>query len=137
MDIFDLLFGWGGQAFQLIFQYGFLLKENDFLELTDEQYLQFHIKEGECDEKIFMVSPEDPRKAVEVDSPELPIVTESQMNALLDAGKYIEKLCEGKDFHTEEEMLRFAARYMPDIFSKDSKFAKYAKFTVSKQQKDH
>ena len=36
MDIFDLLFGWGGQAMQLTFQYGFILKEEDFLELTDE-----------------------------------------------------------------------------------------------------
>lgn len=34
MDIFDLLFGWGGQAMQLTFQYGFILKEEDFLELT-------------------------------------------------------------------------------------------------------
>ena len=48
MDIFDLLFGWGGQAMQLTFQYGFILKEEDFLELTDEQYVQFHIKMGEC-----------------------------------------------------------------------------------------
>ena len=54
MDIFDLLFGWGGQAMQLIFQYGFILKEEDFLELTDEQYVQFHIKMGECNEKIFL-----------------------------------------------------------------------------------
>lgn len=46
MNIFDLLFGWGGQAMQLTFQYGFILKEEDFLELTDEQYVQFHIKMG-------------------------------------------------------------------------------------------
>ena len=50
MDIFDLLFGWGGQAMQLTFQYGFILKEEDFLELTDEQYVQFHIKMGETTE---------------------------------------------------------------------------------------
>ena len=36
MDIFDLLFGWGGQAMLLTFQYGCILKEEDFLELTDE-----------------------------------------------------------------------------------------------------
>lgn len=135
MDIFDLLFGWGGQAIQLTFQYGFILKEEDFLELTDEQYLQFHIKMGECNEKIFMIAPADPRNAIEADSTELPIVTESQKDAFLEAAKDIEKYCEGKDFHTDEEKLRFAARHMPDIFSKGSKYEKYSKFTVTKRQK--
>ena len=96
MDIFDLLFGWGGQAIQLTFQYGFILKEEDFLELTDEQY---------------------------------------QKDAFLEAAKDIEKYCEGKDFHTDEEKLRFAARHMPDIFSKGSKYEKYSKFSVTKRQK--
>ena len=72
MDIFDLLFGWGGQAMQLTFQYGFILKEEDFLELTDEQYVQFHIKMGECNEKVFLIAPADPRNAIEADSTELP-----------------------------------------------------------------
>lgn len=136
MDIFDLLFGWGGQAMQLTFQYGFIPKEEDFLELTDEQYLQFHIKMGECNEKIFMFAPADPRNAVEADSAELPVVTESQKKAFIDAGQYIEKICEEEDFHTDDEKLRFAARYMPDVFSKGSKYEKYAKFTVTKRQKE-
>ncbi|WP_455623272.1 hypothetical protein [Parabacteroides sp.] len=136
MDIFDLLFGWGGQAMRLIFQYGFIPKEEDFLELTDEQYVQFHIKMGECNEKIFMIAPVDPRNAVEADSTELPIVTESQRNAFLEAAKDIERYCEGKDLHTDEEKLRFAARHMPNVFSKGSKYEKYSKFTVTKRQKD-
>ena len=135
MDIFDLLFGWGGQAIQLTFQYGFILKEEDFLELTDEQYVQFHIKMGECNEKIFMIAPADPRNAIEADSTDLPIVTESQKDAFLEAAKDIEKYCEGKVFHAEEEKLRFAARHMPDIFSKGSKYEKYSKFSVTKRQK--
>lgn len=52
MDVFDLLFGLEGQALQSIFQLGFIPQEEDFLELTDEQYRQFRLKEGECDEKI-------------------------------------------------------------------------------------
>ena len=91
MNIFDLLFGWGGQAMQLTFQYGFILKEEDFLELTDEQYVQFHIKMGECNERIFMIAPADPRNAIEADSTDLPIVTESQKDAFLEAAKDIEK----------------------------------------------
>lgn len=51
MDVFDLLFGLGGQALQAIFQLGFIPQEKDFLELTDEQYRLFRLKEGECDEK--------------------------------------------------------------------------------------
>ena len=75
MDIFDFLFGWGGQAMQLTFQYGFILKEEDFLELTDEQYVQFHIKMGECNEKIFMIAPADPRNAIAVSYTHLTLPT--------------------------------------------------------------
>ena len=82
-----------------------------------------------------MIAPADPRNAIEADSTELPIVTESQKDAFLEAAKDIEKYCEEKDFHTDEEKLRFAARHMPDIFSKGSKYEKYSKFTVTKRQK--
>lgn len=34
MDAFDLLFGWGDQALQLIFQFGFIPQKEDFLENT-------------------------------------------------------------------------------------------------------
>ena len=47
----------------------------------------------------------------------------------------IRAAAEGKDFHTDEEKLRFAARHMPDIFSKGSKYEKYSKFSVTKRQK--
>lgn len=41
MNVFDLLIGNTGQALQLVFQLGFLPVEENFLELTDEQYRQF------------------------------------------------------------------------------------------------
>ena len=132
MNIFDFLFGWGGQAIQLIFRYGFIPKEEDFLELTNEQYLEFHIKEGECNDKIFMLAPVDPQKVVEADIEEIPVVTESQMNAFLDAAKYIESFCEDMDFQTDDEKLQFVAKRLPTAFSKGSKYEKYAGFTVNK-----
>lgn len=134
MDVFDLLFGLGGQALQSIFQLGFIPQEDDFLELTEELYRQFRLKEGECDEKIFMIAPTNPQNVVEADSAELPIVTESQKNALIGAAAIIEKYCEGKDFHTDEEKLQFAAKHLPDVFSRGSQYEKYSKFTVSRPQ---
>ena len=136
MDVFDLLFGLGGQALQAIFQLGFIPQEKDFLELTDEQYRLFRLKEGECDEKIFIIEPVNPQNMIETDFAELPIVTESQKNALIGAAATIERYCEGEDFHTDEEKLRFAAKHLPDVFSRGSQYEKYSKFTVTKPQKE-
>lgn len=49
--MFLFIIRFGGQALQAIFQLGFIPQEKDFLELTDEQYRLFRLKEGECDEK--------------------------------------------------------------------------------------
>ena len=45
MDIWDLFFG-AGPAVHTIMKLGFMPKDEDFLELTTEQYLQFFEKEG-------------------------------------------------------------------------------------------
>lgn len=136
MHVFDLLFGWGGEAIRLIFRYGFIPHEEDFLELTNEQYLQFHLKEGECNEKIFTIAPANPQNAVEPDFDGLTIVTESQKKAFFEAAAVIEKYCEGEELHSDEEKLRFAANHLPDVFSKGTKYEKYKHFTVSKPPKD-
>ena len=134
MDAFDLLFGWGGQSLQLIFQFGFIPQKEDFLELTEEQYRQFKAKEGDYDEKIFMIAPVNPQNVVETDSDLLPIITESQRDAFFEAAKLIDKYCEGQKFHTDEEKLQFAAKHLPDVFSQGTKYEKYKRFTVSKSK---
>ena len=53
MNVFDLLIGNTGQALQLVFQLGFLPVEENFLELTDEQYRQFSAEVGGVDEKLY------------------------------------------------------------------------------------
>ena len=55
MNVFDLLIGNTGQALQLVFQLGFLPVEENFLELTDEQYRQFSAEVGGVDEKLYMI----------------------------------------------------------------------------------
>ena len=59
MDFFDLLFGTVAQALQEIFRLGFIPQEDNFLELTDEQYAQFYAKEGESEISIVTESDKD------------------------------------------------------------------------------
>ena len=49
MDFFDLLFGPIGPSLQFIFKIGYIPNENDFLELTEDQYAAY-VKQ--CGEKI-------------------------------------------------------------------------------------
>ena len=78
MDILDLFFG-AGPAVHTIMKLGFMLKDEDFLELTTEQYQQFFEKEGYTDEKVYALLPKDPQHYVPSDFNELNICTESDI----------------------------------------------------------
>ena len=52
MDFFDLLFGPIGPSLQFIFKIGYIPNENDFLELTEDQYAAYVKQCGEIKGKI-------------------------------------------------------------------------------------
>ena len=52
MDIFDLFFR-TGPAIKVIFKLGFMPGENEFYELTCQQYQDYFETFGHTDEKVF------------------------------------------------------------------------------------
>ena len=85
MNVFDLLIGNTGQALQLVFQLGFLPVEENFLELTDEQYRQFSAEVGGVDEKLYMIVTSNGQDILDDDYNEISVVTESEKNGFLNA----------------------------------------------------
>ena len=67
MDFFDLLFGPIGPSLQFIFKIGYIPNENDFLELTEDQYAAYVKQCGEIKGKIYMFSPQNPHFSMDDD----------------------------------------------------------------------
>ena len=128
-----MLFGLGGQAVVAVFKLGFLPKEGDFLELTEEQYAGLK-RQQEVDERYFMLAPENTQVALDEKWNEISIVSETEKAALLRGVDVIEKYCKGKDFSTDTEKLRYAANKMPSCFSDGSSFAKYQNMEVLREE---
>lgn len=132
MNVFDLLFGSTGQALQYIFKIGYIpVVPDDFLELTEHQYTAFVRQFGETKEKIFMLSPQKPT-LMEDDYNEISCLRESEIEGFQNAARLIEDYCNkgNKVFNTTEEKLRFMAHNLPDIFSKGTKYEKYAHLSI-------
>lgn len=96
MNVFDLLIGNTGQALQLVFQLGFLPVEENFLELTDEQYRQFSAEVGGVDEKLYMIVTSNGQDILDDDYNEISVVTESEKNGFLNATAIIKNIVRTK-----------------------------------------
>lgn len=109
-------------AVQAIFKLGFKPKEEEFYELTEEQYEKFKEQGQEITCKWYLLLP----KKYSVQGNEVITVNEKQKESLLKAAIKIEKYCEGdeKSFENYEEKLYYAASRMPEGFSEGTKFAK-------------
>lgn len=123
MDLFDLFFG-AGPAVQAIMKLGYMPKQEDFLELTPEQYEKYFESEGFTEEKIYALLPQDPRRYVNSDFNELVVFSESDIETLKRGWQIVENYCKnaGKEFATEREKLEYTASKMPDVFSKGTPF---------------
>lgn len=136
MNALDLLFGPVPNALCAMFEYGFLPREEDFLELTPEQYRKYIETFGDVNGKIYMmVSQHDPSKSIG-DSNEIYCLTESEKNGFIDAISIIEKYCEGQGFTDDEQKLRYAASKLPYPFSKGTKYAANHNMKVVKPNTD-
>lgn len=107
-------------AVQVIFELGIEPKEEDFYELTEEQYELFSEQGNEVNCKWYMLLP----KNYSLQGREVITVNEKQKESLLKAVKKIQSYCEDseKTFRNYEEKLYYVAKRMPDIFSKGTKF---------------
>ena len=123
MNLFDILFG-AGPAVTKIMILGFMPKDEDFLELTPEQYQKFYEQEGYTEEKVYALLPKDPEHYVDSDFNELNICTESDIATLKRGWQIVENYCKksGLEFTTDRQKLMYAATQLPDVFSKDTPF---------------
>ncbi len=138
MDLYDLLFGIG-PATQMMFKIGFHPKNDDFLELTAEQYEEFSQENGDVKERVYALLPKDPQQCASVAAEKVLVFTDSERMFLERGWKVIERYCEKsqQSFGSDEEKLIYAASQLPDVFSKDTRFEIYhqAKMNVIKGQK--
>lgn len=132
MSLFDLLFG-GGQSIQIIFRNGFIPTENDFLELTEEQYERLRATGETGSGRFFMIAPQDPHICIDPEANEVFIVSESEKELFLQGARLIDRYCEGQTFQTDKEKLRYMASQLPDVFSNGTKYEKYQNLSVVKQ----
>jgi hypothetical protein len=98
---------------------GFFPQEEDFLELTEEQYDEFYKQQGYTEERIFALLPQDPRNQCYDDFEGLCVVTEHQKYLLNCGVQLIDKICKDfdKKFDTDHEKMKFAAKYCPTEFT--------------------
>lgn len=118
MDFFDLLFG-GGQAVQEIFKLGFIPKNEDFREFSNEEYMRFHEKECDLSGKMYTFRSERLAQGNEIYA-----FTEEEKNMILKGVEILKNICDGQTFISDDLMLRYAAQHLPDVFAKGTKYAK-------------
>jgi len=117
--MFDMLFNIGPKI-SFIFKMGFEPKEEDFYELTEEQYVKFKAQGEEITTKWYLLLPKD----YPVQGNEVITVNANDKENLLKAAIKIESYCKGehKVFKNYEEKLYYAATLMPEVFSQGTKF---------------
>lgn len=117
MNALDLLFGPVPNALCAMFEYGFLPREEDFLELTPEQYHKYVETLGDVKGKIYMlVSQQDPSRFIG-ESNEICCLTESDKKGFIDAIAIIEKYCEGQNFTTDEQKQRISPSLLAEALN--------------------
>lgn len=127
MNAFDLLFG-AGPALMEIYKMGFRPKEEDFLEMTPEQYEKFYETEENTGERVYLYLPKDPKEynAIVSDS-EVKVVTESDIDLFRRGWQIVENYCEKRGMANacDEEKLACAAAFLPDVFTRGTSFEIY------------
>ena len=139
MELFDLFFG-VGPATQALFKIGFHPKDEDFLELTPEQYEKFCQENGDVKEPVYALLPKDPQQCASVAAEDVMVFTDSERKMLERGWKVVEKYCEKsqRSFSSDEEKMIYAASLLPDVFCKGTRFEIYnkANMSVIKGQKE-
>jgi hypothetical protein len=129
MDFLDLL-GGTGQALMFIFKLNHVPTESEYYELTHEQYQRYFEQCGYTSERVFMLIPDNQQDFRELGTDDVYCLTESEKHEFKNAVRVIDHFCAiatDTEFHTFEDKLRYMARILPSVFSKGSRYEKYAK----------
>lgn len=121
---FDLFFV-AGPALRQIYHFGFRPKEEDFLEMTSEQYEKYYEQVGKTDEKVYLYLPKDPKEyEVVAGGHDVYVMTESDIDTMKRAWSIVENYCKKKGMEnaSDHEKLACAAAFLPSVFTENSQF---------------
>jgi hypothetical protein len=112
-----------GDAVMTIFQLGYIPQDDEFYELTPEQYKKYQSEiKHTTNEKIFMLLPKNP--VFQTSSREVGILTEEQITWFDKAQRVMKQYCRdaGKTFDNLEDELTWLTTVMPPNFSDGTRF---------------
>jgi hypothetical protein len=119
MSFFELMLN-TGPALNIIFMYGVQPKDEDFFELTEEQYKKCAEDGMDSSEKLYTwLAPK-----ISYDSNEILVMSEDEKEDLFAADRLIEKYCEKSDksFKDYDEKLKYVAKLLPNVFTDKTKY---------------
>ena len=136
MDLWFLFFKMG-PAMNMIFSIGYIPKEEDFKELTPQQYEMFRLKvPGEErrdleNQRILAFLPDNPKvysRVVKAYGNDLVIVGSEEMDAFERVREIIDNYCSDSKqaFEDETEKLIYMAKVLPNAFSEGTPFTIHA-----------
>ncbi|MDR3170970.1 MAG: hypothetical protein LBU17_04985 [Treponema sp.] len=111
-----------GAAITTIFQLGYIPSDDEFYELTPEQYEKYYTDVEQTDKKIFMLLSKNPM--YQSSSREFEVLTEEQIAWFDKAQKVMKQYCRdaGKTFDNLEDELTWLTTVMPPTFSDGTRF---------------
>jgi hypothetical protein len=127
MDIIDVFRSL--EALRAVFQMGYIPTKEEFYELTPEQYERYYESQPNDPrgEKVFMLLPHDAQKYNEIAVEDVFVCTEHELHYFDNIEKMLDKYCKNSPtkLETIEDKLYYAARFVPDIFTDDTQFARH------------
>jgi hypothetical protein len=108
-------------AFSSIFTLGYIPADDEFYELTPEQYQKYYVECEKTNERIYMLLPKDPR--YQKTGKEVDVLTEEQIGWFDKAKKIMKQYRRdyNKEFDTIEDELAWLVTVMPADFSSGTK----------------
>ncbi|MDR2842449.1 MAG: hypothetical protein LBV52_04550 [Spirochaetaceae bacterium] len=103
-----------------IYELGYIPEEDEFYELTSEQYAKFYKDMGKTDERIFALLPKNP--AFQDSARVINCVTESEICLFDKAKKVFNQYCKfhKKYFSDPQQKLKWLTTVLPNFFSAGS-----------------
>lgn len=115
--VFDLFFD-TGRSIQAIFKLGFIPRDEDYRNMTEEELAAYKKAIPDENEEMYILQTEGKNVA----SDGLICISETERSMLNDGVQVIQNYLKGMEFENDEKALAFVADRMPDVFSKGSRF---------------